>query len=292
MKKRASIIIANYEKPINLVKRALESALNQYGNFLEDIIIYDDGSAQKYQLELMSLVDKLTYSSRFKKIKLFCGSKQKGIAHARNMAITNSFSEFVMLLDSDDELKPAALATCITSMDKNIDLVFSDNLVIDVDNTIWVRKKKRYHSWHLKYYRTEYDPLIQSTYVVQCQLLRVKAFWSVGGYPENAFVGEHPHLITKLAYWKKQPNIYHVNKPLYVHRWSMDGSYKKYREEHKKLVSCVFLNACKMLNLNVKKVSYLARFQPYKVSHYQLIDNKNNLIRCPYLDYNSFKIIV
>ena len=104
-----SIIIPVYNRK-KLIRRSVESALNQtYKNI--EIIVVDDGSKKNIEEEIDKIGDK-----RIKYIRL---SKNKGACYARNIGIKYSDKEYITFLDSDDKLHPKKLETQMNNIIKH-----------------------------------------------------------------------------------------------------------------------------------------------------------------------------
>ena len=99
---RFSIIIPTYNRA-NLLSIALKSALNQSYEGSYEIIVVDDGSTDNTQEILKN------WQKKELKLKIIFHEKNKGPAAARNTGIKNSKGEYLLFLDSDDELLPNTL---------------------------------------------------------------------------------------------------------------------------------------------------------------------------------------
>lgn len=146
-KNRIAVIMSVFNTPFHLTKRAIDSVLNQdFQDF--ELIIVDDGSNNDTQNQILNYAieheNKITYL-RHKNC-----SQSESIN--RGMLITNS--EFITVIDADDEYKPNHLSTCLSEI-KSLDLIasttetivnqesdyyvpdrFDINQVIHVDNCI------------------------------------------------------------------------------------------------------------------------------------------------------------
>ena len=92
-----SVIIPTYNR-CDLLKRAINSVINQTIT-PKEIIIVDNGSTdQTYQM----------VSSLFPEINYFI-EKKRGVSAARNKGILESKSKWIAFLDSDDAWKPTKL---------------------------------------------------------------------------------------------------------------------------------------------------------------------------------------
>ena len=98
--------MAVYNTDFALVKRAIDSVLNQdFQNF--ELIIIDDGSQNDAQNKILNYVkkneDKVSYMRH----------DNRGQAKSINQGILNSVGEFITIIDSDDEYKPNHLRLCL-----------------------------------------------------------------------------------------------------------------------------------------------------------------------------------
>jgi glycosyltransferase involved in cell wall biosynthesis len=99
------------------VKRAIDSVLNQDFTDFEFIII-DDGSNNDTHAQILNYAieneDKITYLRH----------KNCSQSESINKGILISNSEFITVIDADDEYKPNHLSTCLSEM-KSLDLIAS-----------------------------------------------------------------------------------------------------------------------------------------------------------------------
>jgi glycosyltransferase involved in cell wall biosynthesis len=116
-KNKIAIIMSVYNTPFDLVKRAIDSVLNQDFTDFEFIII-DDGSKNETHNKILNYVidyeDKITYLRH----------KNCSQAQSINKGILISNSEFITVIDADDEYKPDHLSKCLYEMN-SLDLISS-----------------------------------------------------------------------------------------------------------------------------------------------------------------------
>ena len=92
-----SIVIPTYNR-CKLLKRAINSVLDQTIN-VREIIIVDNGSTDNTYEMLLLLFPEITYIYE----------KRKGVSIARNVGIKNCQSTWIAFLDSDDAWEPQKL---------------------------------------------------------------------------------------------------------------------------------------------------------------------------------------
>ncbi len=112
-----SVILSVYNTPFSLVKRAIDSVLNQEFNDYE-LIIIDDGSNNNTQNEILNYAiqheDKITYLRH----------KNCSQSESINKGVLVSNGKFITIIDADDEYKPNHLQACLSEI-KNLDLIAS-----------------------------------------------------------------------------------------------------------------------------------------------------------------------
>jgi glycosyltransferase involved in cell wall biosynthesis len=115
-----SVVITTYNRP-QFLKRAVQSAL-QAGPDLE-VIVVDDCSTDKTPDVCAELAD-------VRYIKL---STNQGLAHARNVGVAESSSEFIAFLDDDDLRLPDSLEKQLCKMmaEERIALCYARALIGD-----------------------------------------------------------------------------------------------------------------------------------------------------------------
>lgn len=102
-----SIVVPTYNRA-DLLERAIDSALSQRIEPLE-VIVVDDGSTD----ETPKILDRYNANN----LHYFRSEVNRNANVARNVGIKNARSEYILFLDSDDELYPDAAATLARSLD-------------------------------------------------------------------------------------------------------------------------------------------------------------------------------
>lgn len=123
--------MAVYDTPFALVKRAIDSVLNQdFSDF--EIIIVDDGSNNETENLLLSYVikhqDKISYLRH----------KNCGQAASINKGILISDSEFITVIDGDDEYKPNHLSTCLAAIESSDLIASTTETIVQHDSDYYV----------------------------------------------------------------------------------------------------------------------------------------------------------
>ncbi len=114
---RISVIMSVYNTSFPLIKRAIDSVLIQdFQDF--ELIIIDDGSNNNTQQDILNYAlkheDKITYLRH----------KNRSQSESINRGMHLSNSEYITVIDADDEYKPNHLTTCLSEI-KSLDLIAS-----------------------------------------------------------------------------------------------------------------------------------------------------------------------
>jgi glycosyltransferase involved in cell wall biosynthesis len=129
-----SVLLAVYNTDFVLVKRAIDSVLNQYYQNFE-LVLIDDGRADEYSVHL------LRYAKKHEDKVLFIRHKNCGQPKSIGRGLLNSTGSFVTILDADDEYKPNHLSTCLAQM-QFADLIASTTeTVVDAEEDYYVPDK-------------------------------------------------------------------------------------------------------------------------------------------------------
>jgi glycosyltransferase involved in cell wall biosynthesis len=116
-KVQISVLMAVYNTNFFLIKRAIDSVLNQdFQNF--ELIIIDDGSKDHDRKELLDYIEK--HESKI----VYLRHSNRGQSESINRGVLNSNGEYITILDGDDEYKTNHLSACLKAV-KNVDLICS-----------------------------------------------------------------------------------------------------------------------------------------------------------------------
>jgi glycosyltransferase involved in cell wall biosynthesis len=123
--------MAVYNTDFYLVKRAIDSVLNQaYQHF--ELIIMDDGSTNDPANRL------LDYAMRHENKIIYIRHKNCGQAESINRGVLISKGNFITIIDADDEYKSNHLSTCLRAIE-NYDLIASNTeTVVDEETDFYV----------------------------------------------------------------------------------------------------------------------------------------------------------
>ena len=123
-----SIMICSYNSE-KFISETLDSIIAQsFKNW--EIIIVDDGSIDNST----NIIE--NYTKKYENIKLIKQQKNQGLASARNTAIRNSNSDWIVIIDHDDKFYIDRLQNQYEDIIKNPDskLFFGDSIFFDAFN--------------------------------------------------------------------------------------------------------------------------------------------------------------
>lgn len=130
LKAKVSVIMAVYNTPFHITKRAIDSVLKQsFQDF--NLIIVDDGSDNEHYNRLIN------YAHKHNDKIIYLRHENRGQAESVNIGILQSKSKYITILDSDDEYEQHHLQGCLNEMP------FAD-LIASTTKTI-VEKEEDYY---------------------------------------------------------------------------------------------------------------------------------------------------
>jgi len=131
---KVSVLMTVFNTDFFYTKRAIDSVLHQdFQDF--ELIIIDDGSKGNDRELLMDYVekneDKISYIRH----------SNRGQSESINRGVLYSFSEYITIIDSDDEYKQNHLSSCLMEIN-DLDLICSTSeTIVDNDNDYYVPDK-------------------------------------------------------------------------------------------------------------------------------------------------------
>lgn len=204
-----SFVIPTFDRA-NLVVRAVSSVLDQTGGDLE-VIVVDDGSTDETPHAMAELKD-----PRLQYLRL----DRAGATVARNHGAEHARGEFLVFLDSDDELLPTWSDSLSGALTSDIGVVSCDSW-----RQTAVDERERRGAWDLSYVVSGSRALFQSgTYAVDRA-----AFHAVGGFDAELVSGHHTDLCFRLLPWleSSRRQVVHLDVPLVVHHLGAPHSIRR-----------------------------------------------------------------
>ena len=201
---KISIIIPAYNQE-KYIERCIQSAINQTQPALE-IIVVNDGSTDNTLKIIDGYEDKIRIISK----------KNGGVSSARNKAIENAVGDWILLLDSDDELFPEHIEYVMPRLKESNCQFTYVNSIVEKDGVIvrtGVEDEQHEVRDLLSIYKSPYTAV--SGIVIARQLLR-----DIGGFDTSLNTAEDIDVKLKLM---GHTNILHIHKNLIKIQWRNDS---------------------------------------------------------------------
>jgi len=215
-----SVIIPTYNSE-KFVGRCLESIINQTYNCFE-IIVVDDGSIDSTVL----VVEEMT-----SEIPIHCVRElHKGVSNARNIGLEKAKGDYIIFVDSDDQLNPEALEKCFQIIKEHqVDAVFYESTVDESSGVPIANKKyaegrpKHFYGEIIDGKRLFVESILSGKYLVSPVLYAVSSkIIKQYKFPENMYY-EDSVFTTRLLLSNEMNRILCTKDKLYK-RWTRAGS--------------------------------------------------------------------
>lgn len=173
---RVTAVITTYHRQWKMIRRAVNSILQQSIPVYELLLIDDNGRGTAYQQEIEH------ESAKIPQIRYIAMEHNSGVAAARNRAIQEAKGGILGYLDDDDEWCPDKLQKLLPlfEQDSDIVLVFGTGRVIKHDTG------KEHYNWQWEVFRPapSYADMLYTDYVgsASAPLIRVDALRRSGGF--------------------------------------------------------------------------------------------------------------
>jgi glycosyltransferase involved in cell wall biosynthesis len=134
-KVKISVLISVFDTDFLLIKRAIESVLNQdFRDF--EIILIDDGSHNDNKNELFNFVKEHEAVIRYFR------HSNVGQSESINRGVLNSQAEYIAILDGDDEYKPNYLSSCLHALMDGDLIASTPQTIVNSDQDYFVPDRK------------------------------------------------------------------------------------------------------------------------------------------------------
>lgn len=201
-----SVVIPVYNAG-RLLQRAVDSALNQYGNM--EILIVDDSSTDG----IGQVVRKYAGNPKVRYIR---NKQNMGVAYARNRGVRMAKGEYIAFLDADDWWEPGKIHRQLDVMER------TGSVMSYTGRYIWRNRRRK-----ICYFvpdTLELRELLQCNYIA-CSSVMIRRSVALE-FPMQEGKGIHEDYLTWIRVLKKYGRIYGVPELFlnyYVHRDSRSG---------------------------------------------------------------------
>lgn len=210
--KKIDVIITTYNRPIKVLKRAVNSVKQQsYKNY--EVYVVNDAPENTSGANLIIQLIQDMEDERFHYISY---DHNKGACAARNIGVRNGSSELLAFLDDDDEWFPQKLEESIKLFNTpQIGLVYSPYCEYDKNYNGTIFNKSGIP-------QSPIERLLYQNYIGGCSMvmLRRDSFESVGGFDESLLASQDLDLWLKII---EKYDLGYVDIPL-VKRYLQDDS--------------------------------------------------------------------
>lgn len=218
LKPLISIIVPVYNVEESILRKCINSVLNQYYENWE-LCIADDNSSLphiKRTLEYYETIDK--------RIKVTYRKENGHISECSNSALELATGDFTALLDNDDMLQPFALYEVVKVINEfpDVDLIYSNEDKLLNDQRIYPFFKK---SWNR-------ELLLYVNYISHLAVYRTVKLKKIGGF-RTGFEGAQDWDLA-LRFTEKTSKVIHIPKILY--HWRMIETSTSVNQEKKPYV--------------------------------------------------------
>lgn len=219
-----SIIIPTYNSE-KYIKRCLDSVINQIYKNLE-IIVVDDYSKDNTKKIIKE------YADKDDRIRPFYSSENKGVSFSRNIGLKASTGEYIMFVDSDDELTKDAIRRMVDIASKyNSDYVDSFEIVkYTKKNKEYVFTESKLPKNHLILGSVQDNPKIIDLYMYSKGKLIKKELIGNLLYDESLKIYED--FVFEQTLKSKVKNYVMINKPIYIYYQREDSLINSLGEKH------------------------------------------------------------
>ena len=221
-KGKVSCIVTTYERPIEILKKAIMSIVKQTYDNYEILIVNDSPKNIELSNKIKHLV-KLIKNEYCIEITYLSYEKNMGANYARNYGIKFSNGEYVAFLDDDDEWLPEKLEIQVPLMDDNVAIVYSNFLICD---------NGKYHKNNLIEVtnKNKIEKILETNFIgsTSFPLLNKKLLLDAGGFDDQLKSCQEYDLYIRLL---KNHNIAYSNKYVGVYSISNDSTYRNNYEK-------------------------------------------------------------
>lgn len=209
-----SCIVTTYKRPIEILKRALDSVTNQTYQDIELIVVNDAPKEQMFAKEIGKLLEGYSVPKQY-----IVHEKNQGACAARNTGIAHAKGEYLAFLDDDDEWMPNKLEIQMSYMQEDIALVYCSHYIIDKTG------KKRFIVEPLAregQHEDEFEQLLRVNFIgsTSYPLLRTEAVKAAGGFTVGLKASQDHDLWLRMA---QKYKIAYCKEPLVTLHYSREA---------------------------------------------------------------------
>ncbi len=200
---KISVVMPVYKEEPHVLKRAIDSILNQTFRDYEFIIVLD--YPQNY--DAIKLIEGIAKSDA--RIKLIINDKNLGVAPTLNIGIKSASGEYIARQDADDESLPDRFEIQINFIVSNNDIDVLGTAIDYVDENSKLIFRRIYHPNPEKYIR-QYNPLGHPSLMIKKEI-----FDKFGLYSEDEQFKYVEDYELWMRWYLKGVNFFNLKESLY-----------------------------------------------------------------------------
>lgn len=221
----ATVLMAVYMEPIDILKKSLDSIINQKYDDLEVLVVHDSPD----QSDIREFLER--YAQRTKRVQVIFNDENIGLAQSLNKAFRFASGDYLIRADADDVSKSDRVLTQITFLESNrhVDLVGSGMTVIsDCGRFLGHSPPPKKTTLNALQYRVvSYHPT---------WAMRREVFTSLSGYRNFPCSQDYDFLFRAL---EQRFNVNNINKMLVYRRLGEKNMSTKNRCRQAKIAECI-----------------------------------------------------
>lgn len=268
-----SIVIPVRDTPEPWLRTAVASALGQRTWFPFEVLLCDDASSPDGAAAIAAVcadVEDLA-GGRLGTLRFVpADSEWRGPGLTRHRGVQHARGEYLLWLDSDDELPPDTLdALLALALHTGASMVISQCVVSD-EGIDELRDPKPYVDLCRRFHNTQYDPLVQVVFSIQAQLVLRTAYDRVEGFsPEYPFA-EVTEFFLRLVRAEGIERLAVLERPGYVYHRRPESYSTLHRDLFLKYRAEALNDHLASLGWNDLLASHHGRSSATGAQHYQL----------------------
>lgn len=214
-----SCIVTTYRRPVSVLKRALDSIMNQTYQDTEIILVNDGLKEERLHSQIEDLLK--SYQREVQYIRL---QEHQGACGARNAGLKVAAGEYVSFLDDDDEWLPEKLEKQVKWIRENqVVLVYCSHYYVDVAGKMRLIKEPLAK---VGVQKDGFLPLLRCNFIgsTSYPLMKTAAVKAVGGFTKGLSSSQDHDLWLRIA---REYSIYYCEEPLVKLHYSKDSISRK-----------------------------------------------------------------
>lgn len=260
-----SVLVPWLDVPIVDVIRAVRSVIQQDFEGFVEVLICNDRSKSHLMDALIAALEKEIWGKV--EYRICHHDTNRGAAAARNTAARAARGDWLLWVDSDDDLVPGALAALIRHGERaGVGLAMAQCWVNEPGRRLR-RRPEVYLALGHRYQGTVFDPLAQAVFSLHPQMMRRDRFEELGGFDESYRWAEVTDMFLRYIARNSLDDMIMIDEPLYNYR-RRDTSLSTNREEMMVARQRALLSYARSQSLPIEDLCYLGPCDELGTQHY------------------------